>query len=184
MAADLATTPTTGLRVQACGDMHVANFGLYASAERNLVFAINDFDETHPGRWEWDLKRLAATGQRLIQGSPDIFLGWGVGKAGVHFYVRQLADSKGGVDFEEGDRDDLSTLPEYAALCGWSLALAHAKSGDAAMIAGYCGKSDELDEAVAKFSLAYARQTVQDHGALEKARRTGRVKVATEQVVK
>ena len=54
-------TPTTGIRVQACGDMHVANFGLFGSAERNLVFAINDFDETYPGPWEWDVKRLAAS---------------------------------------------------------------------------------------------------------------------------
>ena len=61
MAADLAHTPVTGLRVQACGDMHVANFGFFASAERNLVFGINDFDETLPGAWEWDLKRLAAS---------------------------------------------------------------------------------------------------------------------------
>jgi uncharacterized protein (DUF2252 family) len=61
MAADLATTPATGLDVFACGDMHLMNFGLFASAERNLVFAINDFDETHPGPWEWDLKRLAAS---------------------------------------------------------------------------------------------------------------------------
>lgn len=61
MAADLAPSPTTGIRVQACGDMHVANFGVFASAERQLVFAINDFDETQPGPWEWDLKRLAAS---------------------------------------------------------------------------------------------------------------------------
>ena len=61
MAADLAPTPTTGLRVQACGDMHVANFGVFASAERQLLFAINDFDETQPGPWEWDVKRLAAS---------------------------------------------------------------------------------------------------------------------------
>jgi len=61
MAADLAPTPVTGLTVQACGDMHVANFGWFASAERNLVFGINDFDETLPGAWEWDLKRLAAS---------------------------------------------------------------------------------------------------------------------------
>ena len=61
MAADLAPTPTTALRVQACGDMHVANFGVFASAERQLVFAINDFDETQPGPWEWDIKRLAAS---------------------------------------------------------------------------------------------------------------------------
>src|SRR5499433_2246037 len=61
MAGDLATTPTTGLVVQACGDAHVANFGVFASAERNLIFGINDFDETLPGPWEWDLKRLAAS---------------------------------------------------------------------------------------------------------------------------
>jgi uncharacterized protein (DUF2252 family) len=61
MAADLAATPITGQNVAACGDMHVANFGLFASAERNLIFAINDFDEMHPGPWEWDLKRLAAS---------------------------------------------------------------------------------------------------------------------------
>ena len=61
MAADLAGTPATGLFVNACGDMHVSNFGVFASAERNLVFAINDFDEIHPGPWEWDLKRLAAS---------------------------------------------------------------------------------------------------------------------------
>src|SRR5262245_49826010 len=53
MAADLAKTPTTGLQVQACGDLHVSNFGVFASAERNLVFGINDFDETHPAPWEW-----------------------------------------------------------------------------------------------------------------------------------
>ena len=61
MSADLAHTPTTGMTVQACGDMHVANFGVFASAERTLVFGINDFDETLPGAWEWDLKRLAAS---------------------------------------------------------------------------------------------------------------------------
>ena len=61
MAGDLANTPVTGVPVQACGDAHVGNFGVFASAERNLVFAINDFDETLPGPWEWDLKRLAAS---------------------------------------------------------------------------------------------------------------------------
>ena len=62
MAADLAAGPKpTGITVQACGDMHVANFGVFASAERNLVFGINDFDETLPGPWEWDLKRLVAS---------------------------------------------------------------------------------------------------------------------------
>src|SRR5690606_4046216 len=61
MASDLASTPTTGVRVQACGDAHLMNFGLFATPERNLVFDLNDFDETAPGPWEWDLKRLAAS---------------------------------------------------------------------------------------------------------------------------
>ena len=61
MAADLAVTPATGLRVQACGDCHLLNFGMYATPERNLVFDINDFDETLPAPWEWDVKRLAAS---------------------------------------------------------------------------------------------------------------------------
>jgi uncharacterized protein (DUF2252 family) len=61
MAADLATTPDSGLRVQCCGDAHMSNFGVFASPERRLVFDINDFDETLPGPWEWDVKRLAAS---------------------------------------------------------------------------------------------------------------------------
>jgi len=61
MAADLARTPVSGLNVQACGDAHLSNFGLFASPERNLLFDINDFDETLPGPWEWDLKRLATS---------------------------------------------------------------------------------------------------------------------------
>src|SRR6202166_1698155 len=61
MASDLATTPVTGLAVQACGDAHLSNFGVFGSAERRLVFDVNDFDETLPGPWEWDIKRLAAS---------------------------------------------------------------------------------------------------------------------------
>jgi uncharacterized protein (DUF2252 family) len=61
MASDLAGTPRSGLVVQACGDAHLANFGVFASPERNLVFSLNDFDETLPGPWEWDVKRLATS---------------------------------------------------------------------------------------------------------------------------
>ncbi|HEX6527314.1 MAG TPA: DUF2252 domain-containing protein [Streptosporangiaceae bacterium] len=61
MAADLATTPTSGLRVQLCGDAHLSNFGAFASPSRRLVFDVNDFDETLPGPFEWDVKRLAAS---------------------------------------------------------------------------------------------------------------------------
>jgi uncharacterized protein (DUF2252 family) len=374
MAADLSATPVTGLTVQACGDMHVANFGVFASAERNLVFGINDFDETLPGAWEWDLKRLAASmvvavrfmggdrvlcedaartlvrtyrkrmrgyatmrnldlwysrideqailaavtpevrkvaekimakarqrghlqvldkmaqlvddqrriveqapivvrethtpdgrpiaealalvlrdyvaslpedrrqlfaryrivdvarkivgvgsvgtrcwvillmgngsddplflqykeaqpsvlapyfkastwdcegkrvvvGQRIIQGAPDIFLGWGK-RTGIHFYMRQLRDMKGGAEF---DPANVKGAPDYGRLCGWALAHAHAKSGDPALLAGYLGKSEGVDEAIARFALAYSRQTDRDYDALRKAAREKRIQVA------
>ena len=61
MAADLAKTPATGIRVQACGDCHLLNFGGFATPERNILFDINDFDETSPAPWEWDVKRLVAS---------------------------------------------------------------------------------------------------------------------------
>ena len=61
MASDLSHTPVSGLAVQACGDAHLSNFGIFGSAERRLIFDVNDFDETTPGPWEWDVKRLAAS---------------------------------------------------------------------------------------------------------------------------
>src|SRR3954451_9065358 len=61
MAADLAGTPTSGIDVQLCGDAHLSNFGIFAAPDRRLVFDLNDFDETHEGPWEWDVKRLAAS---------------------------------------------------------------------------------------------------------------------------
>jgi hypothetical protein len=118
--------------------------------------------------------RRVVFGQRLTQGSPDIFLGWGRADE-KDFYIRQLAELKGGTAF-----DNLETFHEYCGLCGWALALAHAKSGDPAVIAGYCGKSEALDEAISKFAMGYAKQTEQDYEALAKAKRTGRIKVAIE----
>jgi uncharacterized protein (DUF2252 family) len=120
--------------------------------------------------------RRVVVGQRLTQGSPDIFLGWG-SQAGRDFYMRQLADMKGGFDISPG-KMTVNGMLEYGALCGWALALAHAKSGDAAMIAGYAGNSEALDEAIGKFALAYAKQTEQDHAALTAAARSGRIEVA------
>jgi len=122
-------------------------------------------------------------GQRLTQGSPDIFLGWGESE-GMDFYVRQLADMKGSVKFTDDDDGGLDNFSEYCALCGWGLALAHAKSGDPAMIAGYCGTGDALDDAISKFALAYMRQTEKDHVALAAAKESGRIQVASEEVVK
>jgi uncharacterized protein (DUF2252 family) len=69
MASDLAATPVSGLAVQACGDAHLSNFGLFGSAERRLIFDVNDFDETLPGPWEWDVKRLAASLEVAARGN-------------------------------------------------------------------------------------------------------------------
>lgn len=123
--------------------------------------------------------RRVVVGQRLTQGSPDIFLGWG-NVDGKDFYVRQLADMKGSIKFTDGTGEDLDGFIEYCGLCGWALALAHAKSGDSAMIAGYCGTSAALDDAMARFALAYVGQTDQDHDALERAWRSGRIQVGSE----
>ena len=81
MACDLAQTPATGIRVQACGDCHAANFGGFASPERRLIFDINDFDETLPAPWEWDVKRLAAS---IVLGLREIGLGEGRCKDAVY----------------------------------------------------------------------------------------------------
>jgi uncharacterized protein (DUF2252 family) len=125
--------------------------------------------------WPCEGQRVVV-GQRLIQGSPDIFLGWG--SAGqIQFYMRQLRDMKGGVEFEPG-KVRVRNLPDYCRLCGWALALAHAKSGDPALIAGYLGRSDGMDEAVARFATAYADQTERDHDALSQAAKARRIQVA------
>jgi uncharacterized protein (DUF2252 family) len=385
MASDLATTPVSGLSVQACGDAHLSNFGLFGSAERRLVFDVNDFDETLPGPWEWDVKRLAASlevaardngfpgkkrrqivsstvgryreamrtfagmsdldvwyaradvdelraqfedqlkarqrkavdkglakartrdsmqevgkltemvngrpkiisdppllvpidelipaevdraslettlieligkyrrtletdrrylldqfefadmarkvvgvgsvgtlcwivlmlgrdtadplflqvkeaeasvlsrfvgaskyanqgqrvvaGQRLMQASSDIFLGWQRNEAGLDakphdFYVRQLRDWKFSLEIED-------MIPRgmrlYGQLCGWTLARAHARSGDRIAIAAYLGASDTFDQAVTEFAVAYADQNEKDHQALVDAAASGRI---------
>jgi uncharacterized protein (DUF2252 family) len=115
-------------------------------------------------------------GQRLLQAAPDIFLGWGK-LEGRDFYVRQLRDFKGGAEFDPASAN-VKGLAPYSALCAWALALSHAKSGDAAMIAGYVGNSDELDEAMSKFAFAYADQTIKDHKALAAAAKSKKIKVA------
>ena len=386
MASDLAHTPSSGLTVQACGDAHLSNFGAFASPERSLVFDINDFDETNPGPWEWDLKRLVTSlevagrsrgftdqerrdvllgataqyrqtmaqfadmdtldlwyarldiqqivdqfaksagskeqrrarkgitkarsrdsmqalnkftdvidgelkiisdppliigvrdmaakadvdpsqvwdmlesvltryrstlasdrrhlldrfrlvdvarkvvgvgsvgtrawmvlllgrdnddplflqvkeaqpsvleeftekshydnmgervvaGQRLMQSASDIFLGWdripGVDGVKRDFYIRQLRDWKGSAEI---DTMPLQGMRSYARMCAWTLAKAHARSGDAIAIAAYCGGSDTLDKAIADFAVAYADQNEKDHQALVDAVAAGKVK--------
>jgi uncharacterized protein (DUF2252 family) len=385
MASDLAGTPVSGLAVQACGDAHLSNFGVFGSAERRLVFDVNDFDETLPGPWEWDVKRLAASlevaargngfggrqrreivaaavasyrqamrafagmtnlevwyahadldqmraqfqsqlqarqlkgidkgmakartrdsmaevakltrvvdgqvriisdppllvpveellpaeadraslqaqlasliagyrrtletdrrylleqfefadmarkvvgvgsvgtrcwivlmhgrdqsdplflqvkeaeasvlsrfvgaskyanqgqrvvaGQRLMQAASDIFLGWQRTEAGLDgrqrdFYVRQLRDWKFSLDIE-------TMIPrgmhQYGQVCGWTLARAHARSGDRIAIAAYLGGSGVFDQAITEFAAAYADQNERDHQALVDAVAAGRI---------
>jgi uncharacterized protein (DUF2252 family) len=114
----------------------------------------------HPGH------RVVA-GQRLLQTASDIFLGW-TGDGTAEFYVRQLWDMKGGIHLETLDPADLAP---YGRLCGWVLARAHARSGDAAAaIAGYLGSGDQFDRAVGTFAEAYADQTEADWAAFSRAR--------------
>jgi len=262
MAADLASTPESGLDAQLCGDAHLSNFGGFASAERTQVFDVNDFDDTLPGPWEWDVKRLATsfvlagrengfdrddkshylrddrgvlldryrlldmamkvvgvgtrcllvllkgrdehdplllqikeagpsvleshlapssyedpgervvTGQRLIQASSDVFLGWSHGPAGRHFYWRQFHDMKGSADYATMNPRRLGL---YATMCGWTLAHAHARSGDPIAISGYLGTGDSFDKAITRFAFAYADQNDSDYKAISDAIDSGRI---------
>lgn len=116
-------------------------------------------------------------GQRLMQSASDMFLGWSQGHRGRHFYVRQLRDMKLSAMIEGFD-DEL--LRRYAEACGWALARAHARTGDAAMISGYIGSSGTFDDAICDFAVDYADQAERDHKAFVKAVREGRVKALVE----
>ena len=383
MAADLADGPRTGLHAQLCGDAHLANFGIFAAPDRRLVFSINDFDETLPGPFEWDVKRLAASiavagrdrgfdaevcravvraatreyreamarfaemrnidvwytrldvaaileqlgasvsrkqmkrleanvakartkdsmralaklcgtvdgelrivgdaplvtpiedvlpsaeqdqledvvrrmirtyrrtlppdrrnllesyryvhaarkvvgvgsvgtrcwillmlgrdkndplflqfkeaeasvlepflgkneytqhgrrvveGQRMMQAAPDILLGWArivtIDEEKRDFYIRQLWDAKGSVDVELMDPPELKA---YGKICGWTLARAHARSGDRIAIAAYLGSGDSFDRAMASFAETYADQNDRDYRTLKEAAESGRI---------
>jgi uncharacterized protein (DUF2252 family) len=118
------------------------------------------------------------TGQRIIQSSSDIFLGWAVSKtSGAHCYVRQLRDMKGSFDFETFNPEDLN---EYAESCGYAMARAMCKAGDPALIHGYVGKSNEFDRAIESFAVAYADQNEADWLALKAAVKAGRIEAVVE----
>lgn len=383
MAADLATTPSSGIRVQACGDAHLMNFGGFATPERNIIFDINDLDETLPAPFEWDLKRLAASiviaadhlalprsdaarvatdsvreyrermhnyagmraldvwydridlqnyedrtgdpkvveatrkrlaerieaerrksvpdhlypkfvaeaglhprikdepplifhpsedlapdlssgyqaaieayrtsladhtrvlfdrfhffdmaikvvgvgsvgtmcavclfmaadndplflqvkearasvlepyagksvydnhgqrvivGQRLMQAATDVFLGWTRGRNGKDFYVRQLRDMKLSALIEDWDS---GLLRQYGRMCAHALARAHARTGDAAMMAGYMGSGRTFDDAICEFATEYASQNRSDFRAYLTAIRSGRIEATIEDI--
>jgi hypothetical protein len=119
-------------------------------------------------------------GQRLMQAASDILLGWlrDKGASGVtrDFYVRQLWDQKGSAPVETMSAP---LLQEYARLCGWTLAKAHARSGDPIGIASYLGTSDVFDNALATFAEIYADQNESDYLALRQAVQAGRVEAQT-----
>ena len=112
-------------------------------------------------------------GQRLMQSASDIFLGWTQGVDGRHLYLRQLRDVKISPIIEGFD---LEVMQTYTRVCAWALARAHARSGDAAMIAGYMGASATFDDAVGEFAMEYADQNERDYRALVR-RNKGRIAV-------
>jgi len=112
-------------------------------------------------------------GQRLMQSSSDLFLGWGRADDGHTFYVRQLRDMKTSANVDAMTADDLR---RYAVVCGWALARAHARGGGSSgEIAGYLGRGDAFDQALAAFADAYAQQNDADFEALRAARDDGRI---------
>jgi uncharacterized protein (DUF2252 family) len=117
-------------------------------------------------------------GQRLTQAASDVLLGWltveGIDGKKRDFYVRQLWDGKGSAEIETMSA---STMATYAGLCGWSLARAHARTGDRGAIAAYLGHSDKFDQAIAEFSEAYADQNEADYEVVKEAERAGTLKV-------
>jgi uncharacterized protein (DUF2252 family) len=111
-------------------------------------------------------------GQRLLQASSDVFLGWLTDPFGHQYYWRQLWDSKVSIDI--GVQSDTRVLA-YARACGWALARGHARSGSAIAIATYLGETDRFDRAMAEFGMAYADQNERDHAAFADAVRSGRL---------
>ena len=123
--------------------------------------------------------RRVVEGQRMMQAAPDILLGWEridtIDGETRDFYIRQLWDAKGSVDVELMDPPELKA---YAKICGWTLARAHARSGDSIAIAAYLGSSNSFDRAMASFAETYAGQNDRDYRALQEAAASGRIVAA------
>jgi len=116
-------------------------------------------------------------GQQIMQAASDLFLGWTEGDAGRNFYVRQLRDVKVKPAVELMKPVNLR---DYARICGWALARAHARSGDAVTLTGYLGKGQAFEDALTEFASDYADQSERDHALLKKAVRAGRVEARSE----
>jgi hypothetical protein len=136
---------------------------------------------TSGGRYKQQGRRVVE-GQRLMQAASDILLGWLTVEHGYDggrrdFYVRQLWDGKGSAEIE---RMTPHTMALYAQLCGWTLARAHARSGDRIAIASYLGSGDKFDRAIADFAEAYADQNERDYETFAKAVDSGRLEARTD----
>lgn len=164
---------------------HSSFTGLFFSADNHPLLlqfkqACPSVLEPYAGKSRYENHgQRVVVGQRLIQSASDIFLGWTRGRKGRDFFIRQLRDMKMSASIEEGASAKQAML--YAEMCGRTLAHSHAKSGDAALISGYLGKSDEFDQAIGEFSMDYADQTIKDHEALVKAVRAGKLEALVEQ---
>jgi uncharacterized protein (DUF2252 family) len=131
-------------------------------AGKSVLECLGPKFNAHPGR-------RVVEGQRIMQAASDIFLGWTEdGASARHFYVRQLKNRRLGSISELVEE---RALASYARLCGRTLARAHARSADPAILAGYMGKSDAMDDALASFAMAYAARTQSDYDQLVKSRR-------------
>ena len=139
----------------------------FKEARKSALECLGPKFSGHPGR-------RVVEGQRTMQAASDIFLGWTEDEiSDRHFYVRQLKNRRLG---SIGELVEEKALVNYARLCGRTLARAHARSGDSAMIAGYMGKNEAMDDALASFAMAYAKRTKQDYDLLAKAK--GQTKTA------
>ena len=114
-------------------------------------------------------------GQRVMQAASDMFLGWASDSVGRSYYFRQLRDMKMSAAVESMC---LPEFEEYARMCGWGLARAHAKSGDVSQITGYLGTGEAFEEAISEFGMSYADQAERDFESLQKAAKSGRIPVA------
>ncbi len=147
---------------------------MFLQAKEAQASVLEEF--TAPSQFKNHAQRVVA-GQRLMQAASDIFLGWqrtsGVDGVDRDYYIRQLRDWKGSVEVEQMLPSGMAI---YGRLCGWTLARAHARSGDRVAIAAYLGGKDTFDESIADFSASYADQNERDYAALLAAVETGRLK--------
>jgi len=148
---------------------------LFLQAKEAQASVVSRFVKAHGFKNEGE---RVVTGQRLMQASSDIFLGWerALAPDGVQrdFYLRQLRDGKGSVVVEEMVPEGMTV---YAGICGRTLARAHARTGDRVAIAAYLGSSTGFDEAIADFAELYAEQNDLDHAALAQSAKAGRITV-------